>query len=423
MPLSDQLPLRTSAAWPAFAKPEPLPTVYGRCTVPAVQYDASRKFWLVADHAIGGVDAVYRDDKPETAFAWRNSIDPAGHPIALIELSESLATSGTLTADVRGKIHPKSGRLLDNPADILQDILQMAGREVSDAEVADFRVMCAGMTVAGMLTAGMTARAQLAELAESVGMLWSPALPGLARRWPVESRAEHEPIYARLGADDLADARSDCGLDALYTVLTIEFDWNWAAGSARHSVTLRSSTADQYGERAATLQAKWLTSAAHAAARGTSWLQAHARPRWSISFEADLEPRIPPGGWFAMDHPLLPISGDFLALSAEWNWSSQRQKITTERAVGPIPTISVGAVGGLFDQPDSGLRVTYANGVATLVIADLNGVPIRDAVVTFDAQKGKTDRTGTVRFTAERGAHSVTVEASGFSSATAEITL
>ena len=80
-------------------------------------------------------------------------------------------------------------------------------------------------------------------------------------------------------------------------------------------------------------------------------------------------------------------------------------------------------MGGLFEEPASGLRVTYADGVATLVVADPNDAPIREAVVTFDDQKGRTDRTGTVRFKAARGAHRVTVEASGFAPMEMEITL
>lgn len=412
--LSDPLPIRTTAAWPAFAKPEPLNVVYGRCTVPAIQYDQTRKFWLVADHPIQGVDAVYRDGKPEKTYAWRNGTDPTGHPVALVELGQALAATATLTAAIRGKTHPTSGALLETPADVLQDILRLAGRPVADAELADFRAASADLAVAGMLTPGLTARAQLAELADSVGMLWSPALAGIARRWPVESRAEGEPLYARFAAAEVVEVKADCRRDALYTGLRVEFDWDWVSGSARRAIVLRADTADRYGHRETALHAKWLTGAAQATARGVAWLQAYGRPRWALSFEADLEPAVTPGGWFALSHPLLPVAGEFLALNAERDWSNQRQRIHAERAFGPVPSVAVVGVGGLFAQPDSDLRITYANGVATLVIVDPAGAPIRDAVVSFDDKTGKTDRAGTVRFKTERGAHRVAVEAAGF---------
>lgn len=423
MTLSDPLPIRTSAAWPAFAKPEPLPVVYGRCTVPTIQYDQTRKFWLVADHPVQGVDAVYRDGKPERAYAWRNGTDPTGHPVALVELGQALAANATLTATVRGKTHPTGGALLENPADVLQDMLRLAGRAVTDAELADFRAACADLAIAGMLTPGLTARAQLAELADSVGMLWSPALAGLARRWPVESRAAGEPLYAEFAAAEVADVKAECVRADLYTGLRVEFDWDWTQNAARRSVVLRAATADRHGYRETALQAKWLTGAAQAVARGVAWLQARARPRWTISFEADLDPAVPPGGWFSLSHPLLPVGGEFLALNAERDWSAQRQRIGAERSAGPVPSVSVVGFGGLFAQPDSDLRITYANGIATLVIVDPDGAPIRDAVVTFDDKTAKTDRTGAVRFKTERGAHRVAVEAAGYARFEMEVTI
>lgn len=423
LPLSDPVPLRTTAAWPAFAAPESLPVVYGRCTVPAVQFDRTRKFWLVADHAIAGVDAVYRDGQPEKTYAGHNTIDAVGHPVALVELAEPLVTTETLTATVRGKIHPMTGALLENPADVLVDILRGAGHAIADAAVADARAACADLAIAGRLTDGLTIRAQLSELATSVGLLWSPVMPGLLQRWPLAARPAGAPIWARLEESEVADAQATAQQDALYTVLRVEYDWDWAQNRARRAITLRASSAAVYGERATTLSAKWLTSTAAAVARGTAWLQAYARPRWTVSLTADLATPIPPGGWFAMEHPLLPVTGEFLALNAEWDWANQSQKLTAEVSAGQIPTVEARSIGGLFEQPESQLRVTYANGIATLIVVDPNGAPIRDAVVTFDSQTAKTDRTGTVKFRAERGVHRISVEAAGYAASTAEITL
>lgn len=424
LPLSDAVPLRSTAVWPKFAKPEPLNVVYGRCTVPVIQADQSRKFWLVADHPIGGVDAVYLDGKPAQPFTFHNTTDATGHPVALLELAAPLPANAALTVAARGKIHSDTGALIENPADVLLDILKMAGYPLEDANLADFRTDCAGLRIAGMLTAELTVRAQIAEIAESVGMLWSPAMPGIARRWPLDDRGPTgEPLHARFEDYQLGDVKAECRHDTLYTALKIEYDWDWSKNSARHSVTLRADSAALYGERETNLQAKWLTDTAAAVERGTAWLEARARPRWTITLTADLEPRVPPGGRFAFWHPLLPAAGKMRALDAEWDFNAQTQRLTAECSVGPLPAVTVTAVGGLFEQPLSGLRVTYADGAVTLVVTDPDDAPIRDAVVTFDSQKGRTDRTGTVRFKTGRGAHHVTVEAAGFAPASMDMTL
>lgn len=424
LPLSDAVPLRSTAVWPKFAKPEPLNVVYGRCTVPVIQADQSRKFWLVADHPIGGVDAVYIDGKPAQPFTFHTTTDATGHPVALLELAAPLPANAVLTVAARGKIHPDTGALIENPADVLLDILKMAGYALEEADLADFRTDCAGLRIAGMLSSGLTIRAQIAEIAESVGMLWSLAMPGIARRWPPdEGGAIAGPLHARFEDYQIGDVRADCRHDTLYTALKIEYDWDWSKNSARRSATLQADSAVLYGRRETTLAAKWLTDAASAVERATAWLEAYARPRWTLSMTADLEPRVPPGGWFAIWHPLLPAVGKMRSLDAEWDFKAQVQRLTAECSVGPLPAVTVTGVGGLFEQPSSGLRVTYADGVATLVIADPNDAPIRDAVVTLGSQKGKTDRTGTVRFKIARGTYPVTVEANGFSPVSMEITL
>jgi hypothetical protein len=422
-PLSDLIPLRSTAVWPKFAKSAALNVPYGRAIVPTTQYDQSRKFWHIADCAIGGVEAIYKDGKPEKAYAWRNATDPTGQTVALIELGSALPANATLTAQVRGKINPNTGMLLENPADILQDILRLAGHDLADAELSEFRTACADLAIAGLLTPGLTLRAQIAELAESVGMLWSPAMPGIARRWPVETKPDGEPVYARFAEAEVTEVKAESQQDALYTVLRVEYDWDWTKNSARRSVILRASTADTYGDRETTLQAKWITATAAAVARGSAWLEAYARPRWSVSLTADMEPSVPPGGWFQVSHPLLPVAGDLLAINAEWDWSNQRQRLRAEQSAGIAPSVTVVGYGGLFDEPQSGLRVSYANGIATIEISDPNGAPIRDAIVTVGSQKGKTDRSGIARIKITRGTYPMTVEAAGFSPISLEQTL
>lgn len=425
MALSDPLPLRKTTVWPAFAAPADLPVAYGRCTVGAVQFDPSRKFWLVADHPIAGVDAVYRDGRAERTFAWQTVTDPTGRPVAVIELNEPLPLAAALTATIRGKVHPTTGALIENPADVLQDVLRLIGRPVAAAELADFRAACMDRPVAGVLDGRLTGRAQLAELADSVGFLWSLAMPGIATRWPLAARPATAPLRARFGPGEILDPTARGRYEALYTELRVEYDWDWTLGRARRSVLLRADTAATYGVRTAELQAKWLTGAAAATARGTEWLQAHARPRWAVQFSAALDDLVPPGGWFTVSDSLLPAAanGELLALDSEWDWAEQRQTLRAEVSAGPVPAVTVLGFGGLFAEPASQLRVTYAAGIATLTVTDPNGAPIRGAEVRFGAQSALTDAAGRVRFETPRGTFPVEVTAPGFQTITVEITI
>lgn len=420
LPMTDLVPLRTTAAWPAFAEPEPLPHVYGRCEVPLVQYDRTRRFWLIADHAIGGADKVTRDRKDEKSFAFHNAVDPSGHPVALLELATPLKIGESLSVSVRGKIDADSGNLIENPADIMRDVLRLAGREIPASSVSEFRSACADLKLAGCLSAGLTIRAQIAEIAESVGMIWSTSMPGLARRYPAE-RATGEPLLSRYLVSAPVQVNAYCSLDRVYTEVRVEYGWDWTANRARKTALLEASTAKTYGRRSKTISAKWLTSNADVIALGTSFLRANARPRWSYSISLESEPVVAPGQWFYVSDPLLPVGGEVQAISSEMDCGHILQYLKAEVSVGAVPTVALKALGTEFADVKSDLRITYADGIATLVVADGNGAPVRDAVVKLGDKTGKTDRTGTVRFKIERGTYPFEIEAAGFSKSSGEI--
>jgi hypothetical protein len=422
VPMTDLVPLRTTAAWPAFAKPEPLPHVYGRCEVPVVQYDQTRKFWLIADHAIAGVDSVTRDKKDEKAYAFRNGVDPSGHPVALLELASPLKEVERLTVDVRGKIDSDTGTLIENPADVLRDVLAMTGRAIPASSVSSFRSACADIRLAGVLSASLTIRAQIAEIAESVGMLWSTAMPGLAARYPSD-RDVGDPLLSRYLVSAPVQVNAYCSLDRIYTEASVEHGWSWTDNRARQTALLESSAVATYGRRSKRIVAKWLTSTADAISLGTSFLQANARPRWTYSVYLESDPLVSPGQWFYVSDPLLPIDGEVQAISSELDWDHMLQYLKAEVSVGAVPSVSLVALGSEFDDAPSDLRITYADGIATLVVNDGNGAPIRDATVKLGDKTGKTDRTGTVRFKIDRGTYPFEIEATGYVKQTGEITV
>jgi len=424
LPLSSPLPLRTTAAWPNFAALQTLPHVYGRCTVAPIQFTADRKQWLLADHPIAGIEAVYRDGQAESGYALRHQTDAVGHPVAVVELATPLAASAKLSVAVRGKPHPHTGALITHPADILLDVLRLAGHDLPDDAVAEFRATEPDWQLGGALTGGLTVRAQLAEIMASCGAWWSLGMPGLIQPGPQRDRPAGAPIRAGYTVATSAEANAKTQVDTVSTVIRVEFDREWGGGeSTRQSVTLAADTVADYGEREAAVSAPWLTDARLAARLGTAALAWSARPRWSVALTADLEPPLNPGDWFTLEHPLLPVSGPMRALEVVADWGQGTQQIHAEVAAGTLPEVTFRQRTGLYAAVKTGLRVSYAKGVVTLTITDADEMPVKGAKVTLDAQTARTDAKGQVSFKAERGLHTVSIEAAGFAVATSELTI
>lgn len=425
LPLSSPLPLRTTAAWPFFAALQTLPHVYGRCTVAPIQFTADRKQWLLADHPIAGVEAVFRDGQAESGFALRHQTDPVGHPVAVLELATPLADSARLSVAVRGKPHPHTGALMTHPADILLDVLRLAGHTLPDDAVAEFRAAEPDWALGGALTGDLTLRAQCAEIIGSCGSWWSLGMPGLIQPGHQRQRPVGAPLRAGYTADVVTQVSAKTELSVVQTVVRVEFDREWGNGGAttRQSVTLAADAVEVYGEREAACSAPWLTDARLAARLGTAVLQWSARPRWSVALTADLEPPLNPGDWFTLAHPLLPVTGAMRALEVVTDWGQGTQQIQAEVATGTVPTVQLRQRTGLYAAVKTGLRVSYAKGIVTLTITDADELPVKGAKVTLDAQTARTNAKGQVSFKAERGPHTVSIEAAGFAVASSELTI
>jgi len=127
-PLSDNVPLRTSAVWGGWRDVRVLPWVWGHVTLTPLQYSDDQRVFFVADHPIQGVDEVKRDDVATDAWAFYNGVDSTGRAVAFVELAMPLAEGERLAVRLRGRMHPDTGRLLQTPAEILHDVLANLAR-------------------------------------------------------------------------------------------------------------------------------------------------------------------------------------------------------------------------------------------------------------------------------------------------------
>jgi len=188
IPLSDPVPLRNSTVWGQFVSPVPLPVGYGRITITPIPYDNTGRLFFLLDHAIQAVDGLTRDDVADTQYTLENTTDGEGHAVSLLRLATPATTSETLAVALRGKMHPATGELLTNPADILWDLLaNLCDLPVEYSDLDAFRTECreTGIELHGLLESDtITIRAQVDEVTSGCCAVWSGGMPGIARLYP-----------------------------------------------------------------------------------------------------------------------------------------------------------------------------------------------------------------------------------------------
>ncbi len=409
MLLSDPVPLLDTSAWPGYENIEILPRIYGAAWVRPIAADESGRSFVIAGHAAEVVESVTLDGKP-TAFQWRNGLDPAGRPAAFVDLARRAPSGAKLAARVRG--------LSGDPAAIVGDLYPVP-------DLRDFAAWCRneGLELSGALVEKTTVRAAVAEVLRQVGATWSAGLTGFARPFPPPA---DDPIHAEFGPRDIGrDWSAECGLDAVVSRLQVPFDFDASTGKFRQTLVLAAPGGiEAFGAREGEFSLPWVRTSRQAIAVATRHLKWRARPVWTLQFSTGPTFRgIQPGGLIIVRHPRLPAAGEFVVTDIDPGIGSGTAKVTAQTAAGLEPAVEVAGLGRAFERSESGLRVTYADGVATLVISDPDGAPIRDAVVTLGDQKSKTDRSGTARLKIARGTYPVSVEADGFAPMTMEITL
>lgn len=408
-PLSDPLPLRDTSAWPGYDALAIIPRVYGRARVTPLRYNDAGTLYVVADHAIAGVDAVAIDGEA-IDYRWRNGADTSGHAVAFLELAEAPDSSASIAADLRG--------LSGNPADIIQDIYPRA-------DLQDFAVYCrnAKLELGGALAERMTLRAAIDFVTRQVGAVWSAGLPGFAAPFPPDPDG---PIWGSFGALDFADWSAECALDGIVTRVTVPFDWDYSAGKARQSVVLEAPAAvREHGTREAELLLPWVRSARQAVATATAWLQWRARPRWTLKFGCGVQYRaIQPGGWITADHPRLPLPGAYVVIDIDPGYGRGAVTITAEAPAGLKPAVQTVLKSSAFDPISTEYSIDAGGDTVAVTITDETGQPLPGAKVWVDGQGPVTaDASAKVRFKAAPGRHVLRIEADGRSAVNTEITL
>jgi hypothetical protein len=415
-PLSDNLPLRTSAVWGGWRDVRVLPWGWGQVTLTPIQYSSDQRVFFLLDHPVAGVDEVRRDDVATTACAWSNAVDSTGRAVSFIELAQPLAEGERLAVTLRGRMHPDTGRLLQTPAEILWDMLaNLARAPVRWPDLDDYRSESAGLVLGGLLADNaISIRAAVDGLLQSVGGAWSAAMPGIALSWPPLP----DDAAPALRVDRLSASEPQAGSSAtgIYTVLRVLYDYDHAAGRYRRAIQLRApQAAKDYGELELEWPAPWLRTPRHAEALGRRMLAWLARPRWRLNWRQSFAD-VATGAWVEIDHPLSPIAGRHRLLSARLDLSAASLEGAVESPVGLAPAIETTRLSTAFDPLiQAGIAVEVAGSEIIFTARDEQGRVLPGARITLDGGATRiADGAGRVSFAVQRGRHVLLIEADGY---------
>lgn len=404
--LIDPPPLRTTAAWPQYRELLPLPIGYGEVALQPLQYDSRGLRWFVLDQGATLIAAA-RNGAPYQAVELVNEADTTGRVVSILDIDNPLRDDETLVVQVLAEGHPTTGAAMTNPATVLWDLLanKAAKSEISEGDFSAFASACAvaGIELAGVVTGTESSlQSVIDSIMASVGGMFSAAMPGYARLYPVDDLSA-EPVVGYYTGGGAGGA----GLDSqaynatyqrgnVYTKLQINYDYDWSSSGEnyRQSVLLQADdqAVEQYGERLYTHNAPWLHAGGLADALGERLLAYLSRPLWSLSFQPNVSElarvdSLAIGQAVDLRQGLSPLSGPHIIQGKTNQPENGRVTLTIEGNTGRAPAVEIiqrgQAVGPaepeFFSTTDSDvLVITTVPGAAvmlgnTTVVADSSG--------------------------------------------------
>lgn len=409
--LSEAVPLRTTRMLGNFSDDAVLAHRYGDLTsgrFTLARLDDSTFF--VADHPMRVAD-VFIDDQQTKGWDQALRSDAAGHTWTVIRLAAPAPNEARLSATGTGKRNPVTGALIENPADIIEDVLRLAGR--ADAWFDELRAEAgeAGIRLAGSLDdATLTLRAAIDEICGSCAAIWAP---GMARLYPVLAPSGYVKQLDKMRVSNVVVTAT---LENTADVLRLAYDPDTAGSRSQHYVELTANP-KRYGGVVLEQAAKWLRTPANAesvARRRLPWL---AGERYDVAFDCS-DASVRAGQWVKLlDHPQWPFEGDdpvVMVLSVNAEPGARSVACVGQTVVSAPAAIVTGHSVAVPVTRDAAVEVAVQNGVVTFTVTDQSGTPIAGARVGLDGSAAKrTDELGQVQFTASPGEHKLAVEAPG----------
>jgi hypothetical protein len=419
MLLSDEIPLRSSTDINQYRDGAFIPWVYGDLSnSPQSIVQLSDTLFIYADGA-ARVVGVQIDGQETVGFNARVESDTSGKLATFIELAAPLPTGAQITATGYGYVSERNGALIDNPADVLDDIFKRC------AYVANLRMVSGlsrlrsesakeGLTIGGRVTSRETLRAKINEIMRSIGGGWCTENfwlhPSDEVFTPPPLTMENRLLEGRVQSVQAKAQNS-------FSRVAIEFDDQSYASKNRQALTY--AVRPSFDDRAITVRllAPWLRTERAAAAVAKRMLRRGAARVFEVVIDESLvdEPlRI--GEVFATASPRLPESGlQWLTVIAAPRLG-RRSSLTCELVL-PIAgqvfdIVSRTTASGATQLP--AFEVSSEGNQHTITVYDATGKPVKNARVSIDgAPPLLSNAQGKVTFTAARGRHVAYVELPG----------
>jgi hypothetical protein len=408
--LSELLPLKKTSALGAYKQDAILPWVYGDLSSSPIKL-----VWLTDNTYIAAAwpcqEVVgVQIDKQETA-GFNASIlqDAQGNSYQAIELAAPAPDGSLVTATLKGKVSVRTGALMENPAEIIEDIHLQIGSVVN---LSDFYNECNNddLKIAGVIDSAVSARAAINEICESVGAIWTRKT---ARLYPAPVPQEQVNTFQRYDLRNVKNLKASASIANAADGLRFEFDYQQASSEFGAYVELLGKPARYLKQ--VSRSAKWLRGNATAVKVGARKLERLAGTLLSLSFESDTM-FIEPGQWAYIDHPLLPVSAYIMILSANKSLSKNQVRITAEMIVEkPQVIVVLNSAQRISPTQSAAVDVAIDNNLVTFTIKDSDGRAISGAETFLDGVGPRiSDAGGKVTFDYLKGAHILGVEAAGY---------
>lgn len=416
--LWETLPLRTTRMLGDYAEDVALPEGYGdfrTAPIPLIRLSSTRYFGL--DHLWEPAE-VFVDQQKTLAWEAVTAHDDV-RTWTEIRFEAPIPEIAKVSAAGRGKRNPTTGELYENPADVLERIMQIAGR---DDDYSSLRAECSrlDLRIAGRIAGTRSIADHIDEVMQSVGAIWTP---GMARLYPSASAPD---LILDLDKSEVEDLTVEATVADTADVVRVAYDRSDATGKPLHYIELTASP-QLYGGVSKEVSYPWLRSPANAEAVGRPIAQRLAGERYDVGFDSrrrDLRP----GMWIRLvAHPEWQLPGDdpvIIILRVEIDPSSDTIHVAGETILGDLPTITITAHSiALPATVEAGLDVSVRDGVATFTATDEDGRPLPGALVSLDGGDARTtDAQGKVSFplkvSDEGRLHEVLFEAPGFAAIT-----
>lgn len=411
--LSEPLPMRTTRDLGDFSEDVALPLRFGDLSARRfrlIRLDGST--YLAAGHAMAGIAQVFVDAERTLAYQTDLLRDALGNVSQVVRFGAEIGEDQIASATGYGMLDARTGALVENPADLMEYVLALAG---VSALFPQLRAEAAaeGLRLAGSITQARSVRAIVDEIAGSAGAIWTPEF---ARLYPVATIAGpvHDLDASAAGGMDDPYADRDDSAD----VLRVGYDLSEAADRAQHHVEL-SAAPRRFGGLASEIELPWLWLPANAESVGRRILARKAGRRFRVDrIGVDRHDLRPGHAVRLVDLPEWGVddtSPVVMLTQVEIDGDAGGSRLSGETVLSS-PRVDVTAHSlALPDTTEGGVDIEFRNGIATFTALDDDGRPLYGARMSVDGGAPLTvDAKGQARFAVSSGQHELVIERDGY---------